>query len=206
MNAAVEPKQLSHSVHWPHVGFLHSKGKRTSAIATIAEIHDSKWLRVSAGPGLHSHAVECKARMRVVPDGQPEFDSELHLLGGDVQRLPVAGRQTYVLYDPEHPEHCEIDHGRLLKEFGPRNDGKPNMAIPSKVTRATGGGSSVADQLMAQLGGGARSLRVSGSVPRDTTGSADSLERLQKLGDLHDRGVLTDAEFAAEKAKILNPS
>jgi Short C-terminal domain len=35
------------------------------------------------------------------------------------------------------------------------------------------------------------------------TGSDDPLERLQKLGDLRDRGILTEAEFAAEKAKIL---
>jgi Short C-terminal domain len=33
---------------------------------------------------------------------------------------------------------------------------------------------------------------------------ADSLDRLQQLGDLHARGVLTDAEFAAQKARILN--
>jgi Short C-terminal domain len=36
--------------------------------------------------------------------------------------------------------------------------------------------------------------------------SADPLERLQKLADLHDRGVLTDEEFEAEKAKILGLS
>jgi hypothetical protein len=33
---------------------------------------------------------------------------------------------------------------------------------------------------------------------------ADNLTKLQQLGDLHQRGVLTDAEFAAEKAKILS--
>jgi len=32
---------------------------------------------------------------------------------------------------------------------------------------------------------------------------ADSVDRLAKLADLHDRGALTDAEFAAEKAKII---
>lgn len=31
---------------------------------------------------------------------------------------------------------------------------------------------------------------------------SDPLERLQKLADLRDHGVLPDAEFAAEKAKI----
>ncbi len=30
------------------------------------------------------------------------------------------------------------------------------------------------------------------------------IAQLQQLADLHSRGVLTDAEFAAEKAKILN--
>jgi hypothetical protein len=35
------------------------------------------------------------------------------------------------------------------------------------------------------------------------TKPGDRLQRLEKLGDLHDRGVLNDAEFAAEKAKIL---
>ena len=34
-------------------------------------------------------------------------------------------------------------------------------------------------------------------------GTADSLDQLEKLADLHARGALTDAEFAAEKAKIL---
>jgi hypothetical protein len=43
----------------------------------------------------------------------------------------------------------------------------------------------------------ARTERTPGAEP------VDSLERLERLAALHDRGVLTDAEFAAEKAKIL---
>ena len=31
----------------------------------------------------------------------------------------------------------------------------------------------------------------------------DPLDRLSKLADLHDRGVLTDAEFEAQKHKLL---
>lgn len=31
----------------------------------------------------------------------------------------------------------------------------------------------------------------------------DMLDQLQQLGQLHEQGVLTDAEFAAQKAKIL---
>jgi hypothetical protein len=31
----------------------------------------------------------------------------------------------------------------------------------------------------------------------------NTLDQLQKLGDLHSQGILTDEEFAAQKAKIL---
>lgn len=32
----------------------------------------------------------------------------------------------------------------------------------------------------------------------------DPIEQLKQLGDLHRQGVLTDEEFAAQKAKLLN--
>jgi Short C-terminal domain len=34
--------------------------------------------------------------------------------------------------------------------------------------------------------------------------AADPIERLKELGELHAAGVLTDEEFAVQKAKILN--
>jgi hypothetical protein len=41
--------------------------------------------------------------------------------------------------------------------------------------------------------------------PEGASGS-DSVERLEKLADLHARGMLTDVEFAAAKAKLLSES
>ncbi len=32
----------------------------------------------------------------------------------------------------------------------------------------------------------------------------DPIDQLKKLGALHEQGILTDEEFAAEKAKVLN--
>jgi len=40
-----------------------------------------------------------------------------------------------------------------------------------------------------------------GVQPADS--SAEMVDTLQKLADLHDRGVLTDEEFAQQKAKLL---
>jgi hypothetical protein len=39
--------------------------------------------------------------------------------------------------------------------------------------------------------------------PVDASDPDDMIERLQKLGELRDSGVLTEAEFAAQKARIL---
>jgi hypothetical protein len=58
-------------------------------------------------------------------------------------------------------------------------------------------------QMAAQNPGAVIDLRSS----QPPTGQAsDPVDRLAKLADLKDRGVLTDAEFAAEKAKILGES
>jgi Short C-terminal domain len=48
-----------------------------------------------------------------------------------------------------------------------------------------------------------RLLANAGESRDQSPPAADRLERLATLADLHDRGALTDSEFAAEKAKIL---
>jgi Short C-terminal domain len=45
-----------------------------------------------------------------------------------------------------------------------------------------------------------------GPVASQSGRASDPIVRLQQLADLRDRGALTDAEFAAEKAKILSVS
>jgi hypothetical protein len=39
--------------------------------------------------------------------------------------------------------------------------------------------------------------------PAPAAGGEDVVDQLEKLADLRDRGVLTDEEFAAQKAKVL---
>jgi hypothetical protein len=40
--------------------------------------------------------------------------------------------------------------------------------------------------------------------PAEAAGAPDPIAQLKQLGELHTQGILTDDEFAAEKAKILN--
>jgi len=42
------------------------------------------------------------------------------------------------------------------------------------------------------------------AAPPAAAPQEDRIEQLTQLGQLHESGVLTDAEFAVEKAKILN--
>ncbi len=39
--------------------------------------------------------------------------------------------------------------------------------------------------------------------PEAAAPEVDPIERLRQLGELHDQGILTDAEFEAQKAKLL---
>jgi hypothetical protein len=57
-------------------------------------------------------------------------------------------------------------------------------------------------QLAAQSSAGLMQFSSAGAKPP----AKDPVEQLTKLADLRDRGVLTDEEFAAQKAKILGES
>lgn len=41
------------------------------------------------------------------------------------------------------------------------------------------------------------------AAPASAAPAGDLMDQLQKLGDLHQQGILTDEEFAAQKAKLL---
>lgn len=41
------------------------------------------------------------------------------------------------------------------------------------------------------------------AAPQPAAGGADTVEQLKQLGELRDSGVLTEEEFAAQKAKLL---
>ena len=50
----------------------------------------------------------------------------------------------------------------------------------------------------------ARHYQAQAAPPPQSGGmSDDSMEKLQRLAELHDQGVLTDAEFEVQKQKIL---
>jgi hypothetical protein len=173
-----------------------------------------------SGKSLHSVFV-----MRVTPEnGEAEFESQMSVWGNDADRLQ-AGRWTYILYNPEKPDTCDLDKDRLAKEFGADRHGHPVM-VPRDVSSGwshSGSGGSAAtsppaseakEDRMARMMALASDPAARQKLMQEQTAASappaparpDITEQLSKLADLRDRGVLTEAEFAAEKAKLLAAS
>ncbi len=134
-------------------------------------------------------------RVRVIPDnGQPEFESELSKWGKAVNEAYYqAGRWTYVLYDPERPDCCEIDRDRLAKQFGLRPDGDRPHLIPRDPTG-----------VQVSVTGPRTGAPTPSTASPDSTQTGDDLVAgLSRLADLRAAGTLSDAEFAAAKARLL---
>ena len=112
--------------------------------------------------------------------------------GESLRSLGMAPRMGMILpvrFDPNDRSRVEIDSAALRAESAQIVDAR-RAAEEAAVQQA--------EHDVRPLGW----VGQSQAAPAATDGSVDEVERLQKLADLHDRGVLTDAEFA--EAKILS--
>jgi hypothetical protein len=98
---------------------LSHKDRTERAVATIISVQDHTLANLIDGnqytDGGRTPWRE-GIRVRVKPEGGAEFDSEATVRHHS--SFACEARGTYVLYDPEHPEHCDIDYDRLEREFG----------------------------------------------------------------------------------------
>jgi hypothetical protein len=190
------------------VGFLHSSSKLSaSGRAQVIDTHDSLVSKASLG---HQGGVTATSplhstiRLRVTPDdGQPAFEAELSNWGGAAKYYFRVGSWTYVRYDPDKSDRCDVDKDRLVQEFGNR-DPEYVLTVPKNVS----------DQWPSAFGPSRpdhpRSLPVAlgsaDTAPADPAGVSDPMvSDLSRLADLRATGALSDDEFAEAKARLLNP-
>jgi hypothetical protein len=120
-------------------------------------------------------------------DGSASFRAEVH------ERIPVTdpdlmpGDRVAVTYDPKSHK-ARIDLG-WLKQQAQANKNSSDAAWEAKAAAAPD-----APPAASSAGG-------SGAYEGDK--ELAQVEALEKLADLHTRGALTDQEFEAEKARIL---
>jgi hypothetical protein len=118
-----------------------------------------------------------------VPDDRQVIILYLPIEGGNNKYLKAAAHNTAAAGSAGMP------HKVMIGKDAPSQgiiDALASSGIPPNIII---GGTNLQD-MMAQAAGTAAA-------------AADPTERLTKLADLHDRGVLSDDEFAAQKAKIL---
>jgi hypothetical protein len=73
--------------------------------------------------------------------------------------------------------------------------------VSNRVSRRQAGKWAEQDAQQAQQQGGSQEQYA--PAPPAASGTDDKLDQLKQLGELKSSGVLTDAEFEAQKAKIL---
>ncbi len=184
-----------------------------SALATVTEF-DKRWSVPESGYGgiPLGHSEHYTLKIRVEPIGEPAFDAEIkeHDYFITDSSQPMKGDQFAVVYDPE-------DHSNLVRD--------PLDA--DSVIPARGGGARLKpaeqDMFRATVFAKLETLRASGQLTQqqymekraqieaeflpapsaDAPPPRDTAAQLVDLAALHDRGVLSDAEFEAQKAKLL---
>src|SRR4051794_41019271 len=153
------------------------------ADAEVLEVKERPWATRKAG-AIGAFGTY-RLKLQVKPTGQPEFEAELTDQWRDMGD-PAVGLRIPVLYDADDPSKLVLDDkpGRY-RLIDPLHPG-PVEASPA-----------FEDPELAALGALDEAL---GSTPSGPS----QLEQLTQLADLRDRGVLSDDEFAAQKAKILS--
>ncbi len=123
---------------------------------------------------------------------------------------PGVGMILPVRFDPKDRSRVEIDTAALRAESQEVVDER-RAAEEAAVRQAEHDVKPLGQASQSEAASAAPSDANPGDPPMGGEisapgGTVDPVERLQKLADLHDRGVLTDAEFADQKAKILSES
>ncbi len=133
----------------------------------------------------------------------------------------TVGDIVPVRYDPRNRDKIELDEDSLraeqqrAREAAQRSVDTHNEravrdaeAKLAENHRGEGAGLAPLDPELQELMDLEEAERQTGAARADQSsgGSQARLDRLQQLAYLHDQGILTDAEVAVEKARILNES
>jgi hypothetical protein len=129
-----------------------------------------------------------KVTFRIFPDDRSPFNTVAKVLYPQKGGGPPAGSEVGVLYDPRDPSKLVIDRSAPTDSWGAVQEATMARMMPP----GTGG----PDGPLVIAGG-----RVISPAPAAEAPSV--VDQLTKLVDLKDRGVLTEPEFQAQKAKLL---
>jgi hypothetical protein len=181
---------------------LEESGKRANA--TVVEIAEKGMAVTRGAEGVIGNTeLALKAHLKVQPDDEPEFEVKKRFSFPQLA-VPSAGQTIPVIYDPS-------DHDKIMVDYSPEAQQNAALSASGIDPGQMGDLLSQAQQFRAQaedFQAQATQLRSAAEAKQGGTGmpvqpQADPVEQLERLAKLKDQGALTEAEFAAEKAKIL---
>jgi hypothetical protein len=150
-------------------------GKRCRGV--VVSVEDTNWT-VNDDPRV-------KITVRAEPDGEPPFTIEKTAVVSRVA-IPKAGDTCVVFYDPSDPQHKNGITFDQVPGFAASAAAQPDERV-AQAQR-------LASDLTAAMAG-----RTDGATADDD----DPLEKIEKLGELRDKGLITPAEFEEQKARLL---
>jgi transposase-like protein len=169
---------------------LEENGKRANA--TVIEVAEKGMAVTSGAEGVVANTtIALKARLKVQPDDEPEFEITQRFRFPQLA-VPSAGQVIPVIYDPN-------DHDKLMIDESPEAQQQTALASAGVDPSQLGQMIQQAQQMQAQAQGG----QMPGMAP-PAQQQPDPVAQLEKLQALKEKGALTDAEFEAEKQKILS--
>lgn len=147
----------------------------------------------------------CKLELRVMPPGEPAFEKTVHTR---LNTIKGKGDTVPVLYDPDDHDDVVVDYNADAQAEMDRLNTLREAAkrLPADVrTEARAAPLGTELQRLLEL---EEAERHAAAAPagQPAGGSQARLDQLQQLAALHAQGILTDAEVAQEKARILSAS
>jgi Short C-terminal domain len=186
-------------------------GKQAWATVLESEKQWSSSGGMNMAPGqAGSMTIHQKIKLRVEPEEEPTFEATVHQVFNDLHgwHVPEQGWSVIVIYDSNDPSKLVIDVDKMPD--GPGVDRDEAVARHERVMARVKDPEARRQQIeemkakaaaQAQAAIGLQEMmaaRAQAASPKP-----DVADQLTKLADLRDRGVLSDAEFEAQKAKIL---
>jgi putative oligomerization/nucleic acid binding protein len=200
---------------------LEERGKRAPAV--VVEIAE-KGMSVTSGNAeiVSNTEVVLKTKIRVEPEDEPAFEIEDRFRYPQLS-IPSVGSRLAVIYDPSDHDKVMIDRSAAgaAVQFGaiPGMQGMDLQDVMSKVKEAQsqtqdpqemgrilaqefGANVNVAQQNSSGMTFGAPGAGFGAPAAPEE----DPVDKLAKLAELKEKGMLTDAEFESQKARILGES
>jgi hypothetical protein len=177
---------------------LEENGKRANA--TVVEIAEKGMAVTRGAEGVVANTeLALKTHLRVQPDDEPEFEVKKRFSFPQMA-VPSAGQTIPVIYDPQ-------DHDKIVVDYSPEAQRDAALSAAGVDAGSLSDLMNQAQQLRAQAmqaQSGMAGMQMPGMTPPAAPQpEADAVDQLERLAKLKESGALTEAEFEAQKAKIL---